>query len=83
MKKKKLLIQVAIVTSLFLAAVLIAVEVVLYMSTQNVYLRSKNEMITRDLKAMSSTVMMIVAKKRCLIMSACCRAICVSFFCVS
>ncbi len=26
------------------------------MSTQNVYLRSKNEMITRDLKAMSSTV---------------------------
>lgn len=56
MKKKKLLIQVAIVTSLFLAAVLIAVEVVLYMSTQNVYLRSKNEMITRDLKAMSSTV---------------------------
>ena len=56
MKKKKLLIQVAIVTSLFLAAVLIAVEVVLYMSTQNVYLRSKNEMITRDLKAMSDSI---------------------------
>ena len=56
MKRKKLLIQVSVVTSLFLAAVLIAVEVVLYMSTQNVYLRSKNEMITRDLKAMSDSI---------------------------
>ena len=54
--KKKLLIQVGIVTSLFLAAVLISVEIVLYTSTENVYLRAKNEMIERDLRVMSDTL---------------------------
>ena len=52
--KKKLLIQVGIITSLFLAAVLIVVETVLYTSTQNIYLRAKNEMIERDIKFMNN-----------------------------
>lgn len=52
--KKKLLIQVGIITSLFLAAVLIVVETVLYTSTQNIYLRAKNEMIERNIKFMNN-----------------------------
>ncbi len=35
---------------------LISVEIVLYTSTENVYLRAKNEMIERDLRVMSDTL---------------------------
>ena len=52
--KKKLLIQVGIITSVFLAVLLIAVETVVYISSQNVYLTAKNDMIERDLKVMYS-----------------------------
>jgi serine phosphatase RsbU (regulator of sigma subunit) len=54
--KKKLLIQVGIAASLFLAAVLIAVEAVLYTSAEKVYLTAKNEMIGRDLNVMYSDI---------------------------
>ncbi len=48
--KNKLLVQVGIITTLFLAAVLVAVEILLTMISRTIYLNEKNDMIERDLE---------------------------------
>ena len=54
--KNKLLIRVGIITSLFLAAVLIASETVLFTSAQNIFLTAKNDTFARDLNVICSEI---------------------------
>ena len=54
--KNKLLIRVGIITSLFLAAVLIASETVLFTSAQNIFLTAKNDTFARDLNVIYSEI---------------------------
>ncbi len=54
--KNKLLIRVGIITSLFLAAVLLASETVLFTSARNIFLTAKNDTFARDLNVICSEI---------------------------